>query len=99
MKSTFKLTTLSGLLLALAVTTGPGTALAENGSDRLDEFRLQNQQQLQMKKDSSESFTQMVQEQPTAAGQQYQDEGMRPDGRQTPSYQSWIYQQRLEYGK
>ncbi|AOE86950.1 hypothetical protein [Pseudomonas sp. TCU-HL1] len=99
MKSTFNMTTLSGLLLALAVTTGPGTALAENGSDRLDEYRIHNQQLLQMREDSSESFTRMVEEQPTAAGRQYQDEDMSPGGRQPPKYQSLIHQQKVEFGK
>ncbi|WP_028626270.1 hypothetical protein [Metapseudomonas resinovorans] len=99
MKSTFSTTTLSGLFLALAVITGSGTVLAENGSDRLDEYRIRNQQLLQMREDSSESFTRMVEEQPTAAGQSYEDEGMRSDERQKPKYQSLIHQQRVEYGK
>lgn len=99
MKSTFTTTTLSGLLLALAVTTGPATVLAENGSDRLDEYRIRNQQLLQMREDSSESFTRMVQEEPTASGPRYQDDGMRSSGRQTPKYQSLIHQQRVEFGK
>ncbi|MFZ6049207.1 hypothetical protein ACFW0H_24190 [Pseudomonas sp. CR3202] len=98
MKSTLNLTTLSGLLLALAVTTGPGPVLAENGSDRLDEYRIRNQQ-VQMREDSSESFTRMVEVQPTAAGRQYQDEGMGASGRQTQQYQSLIHQQRVEFGK
>ncbi|AYF90595.1 hypothetical protein SA496_19115 [Pseudomonas sp. JS3066] len=99
MKSTFSTTTLSGLLLALAVTTGPVTVLAENGSDRLDDYRIRNQQLLQMREDSSESFTRMVQEEPTASGPSYQDDGMRSSGRQMPKYQSLIHQQRVEFGK
>lgn len=97
MKSTFNMTTLSGLLLALAVTTGPGAALAENGSDRLDEYRMRNQQLLQMREDSSESFSRMVEEQPTAAGFRVDD--TQSDARHPPKYQSWIHQQRVEFGK
>ena len=99
MKSTFSTTALSGLLLALAVTAGPGPVFAENGSDRLNEYRTRNQQIFQMKEDSSESFTRMVEQQPTAAGQKSQDDDMRSSGRQTQQYQSPIYKQRLEYGK
>ncbi len=99
MKSTLNLTTLSGLLLALAVTTGPGVALAENGSDRLDDYRVRNQQLLQMREDSSESFTSIVEAQPTAAGWQPEDDEMSASGRQMPKYQSLIHQQRVEFGK
>jgi hypothetical protein len=99
MKSTFSTMTLSGLLLALAVTTGPGSAYAENGSDRAGDYRIRNQQLLQMKEDSSQSFSRMVQEEPTAAGPRYQDDDMGSGGRQTPKYQSLIHQQRVEFGK
>ncbi len=99
MKSTLTTMTFSGLLLALAVTTGPGTALAENGSDRLDEFRMRNEQVLQMREDSSERFTRMVEEQPTASGRSYEEEDAYSGERQMPKYQSWIHQQRVEFGK
>ncbi|MBD2838348.1 hypothetical protein ID144_14975 [Pseudomonas sp. JM0905a] len=99
MKSTFSTTALSGLLLALAVTAGPGPVFAENGGDRLNDYRTRNQQIIQMREDSSESFTRMVEQQPTAAGQQTQDDDMRSSGRQTPQYQSPIYKQRVEFGK
>ncbi|MCY1212497.1 hypothetical protein D9M68_420860 [compost metagenome] len=99
MKSTFSTTALSGLLLALAMTAGPGPVLAENGSDRLSDFQMRNQQILQMREDSSDSFTRMVEEQPTAAGQRTQDDDMRSSGRQTQQYQLPIYKQRVEFGK
>ncbi|WP_044871493.1 hypothetical protein [Pseudomonas sp. LFM046] len=98
MKSTINMTTLSGLFLALAVTTAPSLVLAENGSAYLDQYRIR-QQQLQMKEGSSASFTRMVEEQPTAAGARYQDDEMQSVGRQTPKYQSLIHQQKVEYGK
>ncbi|MNJ82068.1 hypothetical protein D3C77_812230 [compost metagenome] len=52
-----------------------------------------------MREVSSERYTRMVEEQRTAAGQSYEDEGMRSDERQKPKYQSLIHQQRVEYGK
>ncbi|QEY64428.1 hypothetical protein FXN65_21065 [Metapseudomonas lalkuanensis] len=99
MKSTFSTTALGGLLLALAATAGSGPVFAENGSDRLNDYRIRNQQIIQMKEDSSESFTRMVEQQPTAAGQQTQDDDMRSSGRQIPQYQSPIHKQRVEFGK
>ncbi|MDT4869673.1 hypothetical protein FQZ97_1047140 [compost metagenome] len=97
MKSRLDTTALSGLFLDLALTTGPGTVLAANGSDRLGEYHLRNQQLLQMREDSSESFTSMVEREPTAAG--YPSEDIGPDVRQPPKYQSLIHQQKVEFGK
>ncbi|MDH4611499.1 hypothetical protein [Pseudomonas sp. BN102] len=97
MKSTFNTTALSGLFLALVVTTGPATVLAENGSDRLDEYRMRNQQLIQMKEDSSQVIVRAVEDEPTAAGLQYEDDDMQPTP-QTPQYRSLIHQQRIEFG-
>lgn len=98
MKSTFNSTTLSGLLLALVVTTGPATVLAENGSDRLDDYRMRNQQLLQMREDSSQDFVRMVEEEPAAAGRQYEGDDMQPTRNPSPQYRSRIHQQRIEFG-
>lgn len=98
MKSTFNTTAFSGLLLALVVTTGPATVLAENGSDRLDEYRMRNQQFIQMREDSSQSIVRMVEEEPTAAGRQYEEDDMQPSRQRTPQYRSLIHQQRIEFG-
>jgi hypothetical protein len=97
MKSTFSTTALSGLFLALVVTTGPATVLAENGSDRLDDYRMRNQQLLQMREDSSQSIVRMVEEEPTAAGRQYEQDDILPTPK-TPQYRSLIHQQRIEFG-
>ncbi|MDH4558493.1 hypothetical protein E8F11_25525 [Pseudomonas sp. BN417] len=97
MKTTFSTTALSGLFLALVVTTGPATVLAENGSDRLDDYRMRNQQLIQMKEDSSQSIVRVVAQEPTAAGPQYEEDYLQPTP-QTPQYRSLIHQQRIEFG-
>ncbi|MNP76328.1 hypothetical protein D3C76_1735480 [compost metagenome] len=80
------------------MTTGPATVLAENGSDRLDEYRMRNQQLIQMREDSSQSFVRMVEEDPTAAGRQFDEDDMQSTRKRTPQYKSLIHQQRIEFG-
>ncbi|BAU75998.1 hypothetical protein [Metapseudomonas furukawaii] len=99
MKSTLDSKALGGLFLALAVTAASGAAVAENGSARVEEFRQRNLQVFQMRQDSSQDFVRMVEEQPTAAGPLYEEDVMRPSGPEKPRYQSWIHQQRVEFGK
>ncbi|MWV13599.1 hypothetical protein F3I62_15965 [Pseudomonas sp. R-28-1W-6] len=95
MKLTHSKTALSGLFLALTVTTG--AVLAEGGGiDRINEFRIRNQQAMQMKEESSESFARMVEEQPTAAGRQSEQDEMQPAKQPAPQYRSTIQQQRFE---
>jgi len=66
MKSILGMTALAALMLGATVTT----VQAEGGSDRLIDYRLQQEALVsdRASQDSGERFVQMVKEQPTAAG-------------------------------
>ncbi|WP_147411140.1 hypothetical protein [Pseudomonas cavernicola] len=114
MKSIFSVTAFSGLLVALAATTSgqatsaplpsfeqePAYLLAENGSDRLLQYRMLNNDvaQARAREDESQRFTQLLEEQPTAAGPQVEPDDAQPIKGPAPQYKSLIHQQRIEYG-
>lgn len=118
MKSTFSVTAFSGLLVALAATTSgqatsaplpsfeqePAYLLAENGSDRLLQYRMLGNERAQARArgdasgDESQRFTQLLEEQPTAAGPQVEPNDAQPIKGPAPQYKSLIHQQRIEYG-
>ncbi|AYC34062.1 hypothetical protein D3880_17590 [Pseudomonas cavernae] len=107
MKSTFTTAALSGLLLSLATVTSvqaidagqpPGLLLAENGSEHLGEFHMLREQRIQARENADQQFIQMIEEEPSAAGQQYPSEESQPLKQQAPQYRLPIHQQRIEYG-
>lgn len=66
MKTLLSMTALAALMMGAAVTT----VQAEGGSDRLVDYRLEQQVVVndRTSQDSGERFAQMIKEQPTAAG-------------------------------
>ncbi len=114
MNSTFSMTAFSGLVVIVAATTSgqaasmpfpsfeqePVFLLAENGSDRLLQSRMLRDEfaQAQVKGDESQRFTQLLKEQPTAAGPQLEPYDAQPITRPALLYRSPIQQQRMEYG-
>ncbi|WP_137889240.1 hypothetical protein [Pseudomonas sp. 2FE] len=114
MKSTFSTTAFSGLFVVLAATASgqaasapfssfeqePAYLLAENGSDRLLESRMLSNEfaQTRARGDESQRFTQLLKEQPTAAGPQFESNDAQSIKGQAPQYKSPIHQQRIEYG-
>ncbi|MBT8766026.1 hypothetical protein [Metapseudomonas boanensis] len=104
MKSTFTTQALSGLLLtfaavtAMQATAAPPVMLAENGSDRLSDYRVMQEQRLQARENAGQNFIQMVEEEPSAAGPQFSSEEAEPATQPAPQYRSLIHQQRIEYG-
>jgi hypothetical protein len=95
MKSILGMTALAALMMGAAVTT----VQAEGGSDRLIDYRLQQEALVSNRasQESGERFVQMVKEQPTAAGsaseQQEQQQEMA-----APSYRTPILRDRALYG-
>ncbi|WP_137818501.1 hypothetical protein [Pseudomonas sp. 2FG] len=114
MKSTFSTKAFSGLIVMLAATTSgqatsarvpsfeqePAYLLAENGSDRLLESRMLSNEVAQARTsgDQSQRFTQLLEEQPTAAGPQLEPNEAQSIKGPAPQYKSLIHQQRIEYG-
>ncbi|MGH8353869.1 MAG: hypothetical protein ACRERY_10135 [Pseudomonas sp.] len=110
MKTTSSAATLGGLLAVLAVAVSGQAAgapfpsigqesafmLAESGSDRLMEYRLQRDALAQSRatSDESERFAQVLKEQPTAAGPQFESEDAQP----AIQYKSPIHRDRAEQG-
>ncbi|MDM8349474.1 hypothetical protein P8H27_11270 [Pseudomonas sp. sp1636] len=95
MKSILGMTVLAALMMGAAVTT----AQAEGGSDRLIDYRLQQEALVSNRasQDSGERFAQMVKEQPAAAGTASE----QPEQQQEmvePSYRSPILRDRALYG-
>lgn len=57
-------------MVAIAMGTAAGTALAESGSDRLLESHMRQEARVaqEAERDSANRYAQMIEEQPTAAG-------------------------------
>lgn len=112
MKSLTSTTAFSGLLLILAAAvSGPAVAaplpplepdstllLAENGSDRLAEYRMLQEQQFQAREDQSERFVQLLERKPTAAGPQFELEEAQSSEQPMQHYRSPIHRERAEHG-
>lgn len=108
MKSITSTTAFGGLMLIVAtVMAGPAVGaslppiepesallLAENGSDRLAEYRMFQEQRLQASEDEGQYFVKLLERQPTAAGPRMAPED-KPAMRQ---YKSPIHQDRVEHG-
>lgn len=112
MKSSTSTTAFSGLLLILAVAasgqavsaplpqvdSASALLLAENGSDRLAEYRMLQEQQFQARGDESERFVQLLERKPTAAGPQFELEDAQSSQQSMQHYRSPIHRERAEYG-
>lgn len=109
MKTTLSTTVFSGLLAVLAAAiSGQAVSapfptepfmLAESGSDRLMEYRLLREELAQARatRGESERFAQVLEEQPTAAGPQFESEDAQPL-KQALQYKSPILRERAEQG-
>lgn len=96
MKSAISTTALSSLLFSLlALTTLQ--ASAEGGGDRLIQYREAQAQRTQTNQDESERFVQLVEEQPTAAGNDVAQEDTDSDAMPQNRYQSRIHHRSVEY--
>ncbi|MDM8349501.1 hypothetical protein P8H27_11405 [Pseudomonas sp. sp1636] len=75
MKTLLSMTALAALMMGAAVTT----VQAEGGSDRLMDYRLEQQAVVNNRssQDSGERFAQMIEEQPTAAGPEREQQTQR----------------------
>ena len=75
MKTLLSMTALAALMMGAAVTT----VQAEGGSDRLVDYRLEQQTLVNNRsnQDSGERFVQMIKEQPTAAGPEREQQPQR----------------------
>ncbi|MDM8351170.1 hypothetical protein P8H27_20020 [Pseudomonas sp. sp1636] len=95
MKSILGMTALAALMMAAAVTT----VQAEGGSDRLMDYRLQQEVLVSnsSSQDSGERFAQIIKEQPTAAGVALEQQGQQNE-MLAPSYKSPILRDRALYG-
>lgn len=94
MKTKLGMTALAALMMGAAVTT----VQAEGGSDRLIDYRLQQEALMSNRtsQDSGERFVQMVKEQPAAAGSaRAQQERIEQS---EPSFKSPIHRDRALYG-
>lgn len=91
MKTRLSMTALAALMMGVAVTT----AQAEGGSDRLVDYRLEQQAVVNSRssQDSAERFVQMTKEQPTAAGPEREQHGQRIE-----KSQRGILQDRVLFG-
>jgi hypothetical protein len=80
--------------------------LAEDGAEMLQQYHQLRQERLQAQRSEQEGerFTQMLEEQPTAAGEQREPEERlnKKDDQSSkgwaPQYKSNMHQQRMEYG-
>ena len=95
MKSILGMTALAALMMGAAVTT----VQAEGGSDRLLDYRLQQEAPVSSRQsqDSGERFVQLIKEEPTAAGSAIQQQDQQNDMLE-PSYKSPILRDRALYG-
>lgn len=95
MKSILGTTALAALLMGAVVTT----VQAEGGSDRLLDYRLQQEALMSNRpsEDSGERFVQMLKEQPTAAGGAIEQQDQQNEMLE-PSYKSPILRDRELYG-
>ena len=95
MKSILGMTALAALMMGAAVTT----VQAEGGSDRLIDYRLQQEALVSNRtsQDSGERFVQMLKEQPTAAGTASEQPKQQQEMVE-PSYRSPILRDRALYG-
>lgn len=112
MKSITSTTAFGGLTLILAtVMAGPAVGaslppiepesallLAENGSDRLADYRMFQEQQLQAREDEGQHFVKLLERQPTAAGPRMAPEDVRASKPAMRQYKSAIHQDRAERG-
>jgi hypothetical protein len=91
MKTLLSMTALAALMMSAAVTT----VQAEGGSDRLVDYRLEQQVVVNSRsgQDSAERFAQMIKEQPTAAGPEREQQPQRIE-----NSQRGILQNRALYG-
>jgi hypothetical protein len=91
MKTLLSMTALAALMMSAAVTT----VQAEGGSDRLMDYRLEQQAVVNNRasQDSGERFVQMIKEQPTAAGPERAQQGQRIE-----KSQRGILQDRVLFG-
>lgn len=112
MKSILGTTALAALMMGAAVTTvqagevaglwlneGPLMLLAEGGSDRLMDYRLQREALVSSRpgQDSSQRFVQMIKQQPTAAGSAIEQRDRQTE-KSEPSFRSPIWRDRAVYG-
>lgn len=90
MKTLLSMTALAALMMGAAV----ATVQAEGGSDRLVDYRLEQQTVVNNRsiQDSAERFVQMLKEQPTAAGSE------REQQQRIENSQRSILQNRALYG-
>lgn len=96
MKSILGMTALAALMMAAAVTT----VQAEGGSDRLMEYRLQQEALVSesSSQDAGKVYVQMIKLQPTAAGTAPEQQQDRKIVNQKPSFKSPIVMDRELYG-
>lgn len=96
MKSILGMTALAALMMGAAVTT----VQAEGGSDRLREYRLQQEAQVSNRQGQTagERFALMIKEQPTAAGVAVERQEEQQNEILDPSYKSPILRDRALYG-
>lgn len=94
MKTILSMTALAALMMGAAVTT----VQAEGGSDRLMDYRLEQQAVVNNRtsQDSTERFAQMIKEQPTAAGSAREQQERIEQSE--PSFKSPIHRDRALYG-
>ncbi|OHC67144.1 MAG: hypothetical protein A3J25_02740 [Pseudomonadales bacterium RIFCSPLOWO2_02_FULL_63_210] len=92
MKTLLSMTALAALMMGAAVTT----VQAEGGSDRLVDYRLEQQAVVNSRSSqgSAERFVQMVKEQPTAAGPEREQQ----QPQRIENSQPGILQNRLLFG-
>lgn len=91
MKTLLSMTALAALMMSAAV----ATVQAEGGSDRLMDYRLEQQTVVNNRasQDSGERFVQMIKEQPTAAGSEREQQPQRIE-----QSQPGILRNRVLYG-
>jgi hypothetical protein len=96
MKSILGTTALAALMVAAAVTT----VKAEGGSDRLMEYRLQQEALVsdRSSQDAGKVYVQMIKQQPTAAGTAPEQQQDRRIVNPKPSFKSPIVRDRELYG-
>lgn len=95
MKSILGMTALAALMMGATVTT----VQAEGGSERLLDYRLQQEALVSERssQDSGERIVQMIKEQPTAAGGARERQEQRSEMSE-PNYKSPIHKDRALYG-
>ena len=120
MKTTFSKTALGAVVAILVGgAAGPAVSspfaavqqestvlLAEDGAEKLQQYHQFRQERLQAQRSQQEGerFTQMLEEQPTAAGEQRESEQRlnKQDDQSSkgwaPQYKSNMHKQRMEYG-